>query len=76
MVKLNQNSYLGHMTIPIIMKKLNASWRGVHVDFFLHTYQKFSGFAGEFQKFPENFRNCPFFRPEEISALDKLNVTI
>jgi hypothetical protein len=47
MVKLNQKSYLGYMTIPIIMKKTYEGEGGVPADFFLHKYRKFPGFPAE-----------------------------
>jgi hypothetical protein len=69
MVKLNQNISRTHdPTIPIIMKKVNEGERRVPSSSCTHTGY-FLDFLQNFWKYPEDFRNCPFFKPEDISAL-------
>jgi hypothetical protein len=70
MVKLNQKSYLGYMTIPIIMKKLyEGEGRGPSRFLLAHIPEISWISCGNSGNFIRNFRNCPFFIPEDISAL-------
>jgi hypothetical protein len=60
------------------MKSLNG-WGGeggVPADFFLHPARNFPIFPAEIPEISWKFRNCPFSRPEEISALGLCKVAI
>jgi hypothetical protein len=68
-VKLNN---VGHINITSIMKRLN----GWGTDFFLRPARKFPRFPADIPEISWKFRNCPFSRPEEISALGLCKVAI
>jgi hypothetical protein len=60
------------------MKRLNGlgGEGGVSADFFLRTARKFPRFPADIPEISWKYRNCPFSRPEEISALGLCKVAI
>ncbi len=70
--------YLGHINVTSIMKRLNGlGGEGrVPADFFLRPARKFPRFPAEIPEISWKFRNCPFSRLEEISALGLCKVPI
>jgi hypothetical protein len=69
---------LGHINITSIMKRLKGlgGEGGVPADFFLRPARKFPRFPADIPEISWKFRNCPFSRPEEISALGLCKVAI
>ncbi len=76
MVKLNQKSSRLHDHFHYNEKTIWGGGEGSQqVSSCTHT-ENFLDFLRKFRKLPKNFWNCPFFRPEDISALGKWKVTI